>query len=108
MDFANRLKELRTEVGLSTTELGKLIGMSQSAISKLENGQRRIDLETLESICNALNKTFADFFNFESHDQLPPDLLQLIETAKKLTPEERKKFNDLLQTILERTDRNER
>jgi transcriptional regulator with XRE-family HTH domain len=99
MNFADRLKKLRTEVGLSTTELGKLIGMSQSAISKLENGQRRIDLETLESICVALNKTFADFFDFESPNQLPPDLLQLLETAKKLTPEERKAINDMIKVL---------
>ncbi|AGR47197.1 transcriptional regulator [Brevibacillus phage Jimmer1] len=106
MIFSDRLKELRQLSGLSTVELAKLTGMSQSAISKLENGQRRIDLEALSVICTALGVTLYDFFAGKE-PAVPTDLQQLIETAKKLTPEERKKVTDMLQTILGRVNSNE-
>ncbi|MED0759106.1 helix-turn-helix transcriptional regulator, partial [Aneurinibacillus thermoaerophilus] len=76
MIFSERLKELRHKAGISTIELAKLTGMSQSAISKLENGQRRIDLEALSAICAALGVTLSDFFSGDE-PSLPPDLLQL-------------------------------
>lgn len=38
--FAERLKELREEEGLSIVELGKAIGVSHAAISRWENCQR--------------------------------------------------------------------
>ena len=38
--FAERLKELRVEKGLSTIELGKAIGISDATISRWENNLR--------------------------------------------------------------------
>lgn len=102
-----RIIQLRQKLGLSGNQLAKLAGMAQSTVSSIESGKTSPTVESLERICHALGITLSDFFADDS-DQFPPDLLQLIETAKKLTPEERKKLNDLLQTVLERTDRNER
>lgn len=95
MDFANRLKLLREAAGISTTDLGQKVGLSQSAISKLENGKRRIDLEILQDICKALNISLMDFLVSESVS-LPSDINQLIETTKKLPPDERKALNEFL------------
>jgi transcriptional regulator with XRE-family HTH domain len=107
MQIGTKLRLLRKSKGLSTSDLAAMVNISQSYYSRFENDKAVPDVVMLSSILGALGTTMSDFFADDS-DQLPPDLLQLIETAKKLTPEERKKLNDLLQTILERTDRNER
>lgn len=45
MNFYERLKELREEKNLSQTELAKLTGLSQSAITKWENKLREPSME---------------------------------------------------------------
>jgi transcriptional regulator with XRE-family HTH domain len=46
-EYANLIETLtceRKRLGLSQTEVGQLIGMSQSDISKIENQERRVDV----------------------------------------------------------------
>ena len=57
MEFAERLKELRTNRGLSQVELGKKLGLSNSTISMYERGEREPDYDTLELI--------GDYFNVD-------------------------------------------
>ena len=45
--FAERLKELRTEKGLSQRELAKAVGLTQGAITHWENGVRSPSGEAL-------------------------------------------------------------
>jgi HTH-type transcriptional regulator, repressor for puuD len=106
MVISERVRLARESHGLSKNQLAKLAGISQSYVSDIEAGKKNPTLDVLDRICSALGMSVVQLLSDPS-EGLPPDLLQLIETAKKLTPEERKKLNDLLQTILERTDRNE-
>ena len=48
--FAERLKELRTEMGLSTTKLGQAIGVSHVAISRWEREMRIPNIENLVAL----------------------------------------------------------
>lgn len=45
--FAERLKELRMETGLSCLDLGKKIGVSNAAISRWENNKADITSDNL-------------------------------------------------------------
>lgn len=54
MEVRERIKKFRDLRGFSTTELSKLTGISQSTISKLENGKRKVDIELLRKIAEAL------------------------------------------------------
>ena len=55
MTVGERIKKIRTNQGLSTYDLAKATGISQSSISKLENGNRKADNVILEKISEALN-----------------------------------------------------
>ena len=55
MTIGERIKKIRNECGLSTYDLSKMTGISQSSISKMENGKRKIDNLVLEKIAGALN-----------------------------------------------------
>ncbi|MGN1234612.1 MAG: helix-turn-helix domain-containing protein, partial [Christensenellaceae bacterium] len=50
--FAERIKQLRREAGLSQGELAKKIGVTQRKISYWENGQIEPDLATIDVLCN--------------------------------------------------------
>ncbi|MEG1086129.1 MAG: helix-turn-helix transcriptional regulator [Anaerovoracaceae bacterium] len=55
MDIHERIKKIRKESGLSTYDIAKKTGVSQSVISKLENGKRKADSIILEKLSDALN-----------------------------------------------------
>lgn len=57
MSFATKLRELRTEKGLSQEDLGKLCRMTKSAVSMYERGKREPSFETLTA--------FSKFFNVD-------------------------------------------
>lgn len=68
MTFSARLKQLRDEANLNQTELGKIVGVSRSAIAMYEAGEREPDFEVEEAL--------ADFFN------VPIDYLRGRENEK--------------------------
>ena len=56
MIIGKRLKELREQAGLSQEELGAVIGVSKSAISKQEKGiSKKIDTISVELLAEKLN-----------------------------------------------------
>jgi transcriptional regulator with XRE-family HTH domain len=48
------LRELRLKAGLTQTALSERLDRPQSFISKLESGERRIDLVELRELCREL------------------------------------------------------
>lgn len=46
-DICERIKENRKRLGLTQTELGKLLGVQKSAIQKYESGSNQYKLETI-------------------------------------------------------------
>jgi transcriptional regulator with XRE-family HTH domain len=51
------LRESRRAAGLSQVELAKKVGQSQSFVSKVEKGERRLDVIQLRTLCLALGTT---------------------------------------------------
>lgn len=45
---------VRNELGMTATAFGKVVGFSQSYIVLLETGNRRVNQDIIESICNYL------------------------------------------------------
>lgn len=48
------LREVRHEAGLTQIELAQRLGRTQSLVSDIESGQRRVDIVELRTICGAL------------------------------------------------------
>ena len=48
--FKDRLRELRIEKGISQSELGKELNLTQSTIAKWESGEHEPDINTLMAI----------------------------------------------------------
>jgi transcriptional regulator with XRE-family HTH domain len=55
------LKESRERAGITQVDLAKALGRSQSYVSKVERGDRRLDIVQLRTICQALGLTLTEF-----------------------------------------------
>ena len=60
----NRLKEIRTEKGMSQAELAELVGVSRNTISSIETGQFSPTAKLALILCIALDRKFEDVFFF--------------------------------------------
>jgi len=94
----SRLKTLRKAKDYTTQELANKVNISQSYISRFENGRAVPDIDMLERILHALGTNLSSFFAVEMED-VPADLIQLINTVKTLSPEARIKLNEFLSLV---------
>ena len=60
--LVERLKRARLDSGLDQQQTARLLGTTQSYISKLESGQRRIDALQLKELARIYKKTASYFF----------------------------------------------
>jgi transcriptional regulator with XRE-family HTH domain len=55
------LRQMRTEAGLTQTEIAQRLGQPQSFVSKYESGERRLDVLELRGVCAVVGVSLADF-----------------------------------------------
>ena len=53
--FGNYIRTLRTEKGLSLTQLGAQFGVDSGALSKIETGKKEFDEKYLSNLANTFN-----------------------------------------------------
>ncbi|KNF06978.1 putative transcription factor [Gottschalkia purinilytica] len=66
MEVGKRIRDLRRVLDMTTYELAQKTGFSQSTISKIETGKRKIDIDTLETIAKALKVSPSKLLEEES------------------------------------------
>ena len=92
--FAERLAQLRMTKGVSARDMSLSIGQSTGYINNIENKNNLPSMTAFFFICEYLNITPRDFFDFESNN--PEKLNEAIADLKKLTPE---RFNNIVAVI---------
>lgn len=55
------LKRVREEAEMTQVDLAEALGQSQSFVSKVERGERRLDIIQLRTLCETLGLTLAEF-----------------------------------------------
>ena len=60
----NRLKDARSEKGLSQQQLAEMVGVSRNTISSIETGQFNPTAKLALVLCIVLDKKFEDLFFF--------------------------------------------
>lgn len=72
--FAERIKKLRKEAGITQAELGKICGLSKGTVAMWEVGQREVTFDTLRKLADYFGVTadyllgFSDEASQISHD----------------------------------------
>jgi transcriptional regulator with XRE-family HTH domain len=91
MNFASRLKELRTEKGLTQTELGELVGINYSTLSDYERGNKTDPYMSTLRTLSAFFDVSIDYLIGESDIKNNEIIEKCQELLKKLTDENVKK-----------------
>ena len=60
MDYGKRIKQIRTEQGMTQVELAEKTGLLQSQVSMIETGERGLTVDKLKAIVAALDCTISD------------------------------------------------
>lgn len=60
--IGNRIRELRTQTGLSQEKFAKKIGMDRTYFASVELGKRNISIVNIEKIADGLNVSLSDLF----------------------------------------------
>lgn len=81
-EFPLRLAQLRNQKGVSARDMSLSIGQNHSYINHIESGKALPSMTIFFYICECLNITPADFFDFDSKN--PEKLKALIENLKRL------------------------
>ena len=61
----NRVKDARTQTGISQAQLAELVGVSRNTISSIETGQFSPTAKLALILCIVLDKKFEELFYFE-------------------------------------------
>lgn len=61
--FIERLKKVRLEAGLTQVQAAQKLKKPQSYVSKIERGERRIDVVELQQFLKIFKKGLRDFFD---------------------------------------------
>lgn len=83
--FAKRLSKLRTEKGVSARDMSLSIGQGAGYINNVENGKFLPSMMSFFYICDYLNVSPKDFFDFDNN--CPEELIGLINDLKSLDKE---------------------
>lgn len=61
LEITNRLKNTRLKVGLSQQEVADRLGKPQSYVSKIESGERRLDVVEIKKFATMYKKDVSFF-----------------------------------------------
>ena len=59
--FLEQLRNTREGKGLTQTQVAERLGQTQSFVSKVERGERRVDIVEMRAFCSAMDIDFLGF-----------------------------------------------
>lgn len=78
MTIGERIKELRTSLGLTQVEFCKRIGLKRNSISLVETGMRNISDQSIHSICREFHVS-EEWLRSGAGEMFEPNLTQAID-----------------------------
>jgi transcriptional regulator with XRE-family HTH domain len=95
-----KIRQLRKQRKLTQTELADRIGIHQSDLSRMEQGEYKVGLDTLLKVLGTFNMSIGEFFDENSRQR------GLLEKYKTLSPNAQKEVEDFIEfkRMQERSD----
>ena len=105
MTIGEKIKARRIELGMTTEELGKIIGVQRSAITKYEKDKIDLKSERLQQIAKALEIPPASLLPDEDDDQRRLEALHQNPRLGLLFDRSRKMSHEDVEFMLQMADR---
>jgi transcriptional regulator with XRE-family HTH domain len=91
----SRIRELRKGRRLTQTELSEKIGVAQSDLSRMEQGEYKVGLDTLFKILQVFDLKMGEFFG-ETETAAERDARELVNEVRHLSEEARQEIRDFV------------
>ena len=91
----SRIRELRKGRRLTQMELSEKIGVAQSDLSRMEQGEYKVGLDTLFKILQVFDLKMGEFFG-ETEAPSTEETRQVLDDFRSLSEEARKEVRDFL------------
>jgi transcriptional regulator with XRE-family HTH domain len=91
----SRIRELRKGRHLTQTELSEKIGVAQSDLSRMEQGEYKVGLDTLFKILQVFDLKMGEFFG-ETESPSEREVRDLAEEFQSLSDEARQEVRDFV------------
>jgi transcriptional regulator with XRE-family HTH domain len=103
--IGERIKELRTQKGMTQQELAQIIGITYTSISYWESGKSKPDIFQIQKLADYFNVTIdyiygKDNDDLESKLQNDKELRTLFRKAVDLNDEKKGKLNNILKASI--------
>src|SRR5499427_9794901 len=89
----SRIRELRKGRRLTQVELSEMIGVAQSDLSRMEQGEYKVGLDTLFKILQVFDLKMSEFFG-ESETEAEREARDLMSEYRDLSDEARQEIRD--------------
>lgn len=99
-NFASRLSQLRINKGVSARDMSLSIGQNPGYINNIETGKALPSMTNFFYICEYLNVTPMEFFNFDS--SRPRELDMLCNDLNKLTDSQFRNIRELVGELVKK------
>ena len=97
----SRIRSLRKDRALTQADLAHRIGIQQSDLCRMENGEYKVSLETLFKILSIFEMNIADFFNEEASGATRDREYEFLRQYQRLSPRAQDEVQDFIQFKLQ-------
>ncbi len=97
----SRIRSLRKDRALTQADLAHRIGIQQSDLCRMENGEYKVSLETLFKILSIFEMNIADFFNEDATGAAPDREFEFLRLYQKLSPRVQEEVQSFIQFKLQ-------
>lgn len=91
-----KIRELRKEHKLTQVELSQRLGIQQSDLSRMEQGEYRVSLDTLFRILAEFQMSIGEFFDELAQESITPRDIRLVQQLNALPDEARREVEDFI------------
>lgn len=91
-----KIRELRKEHKLTQVELSARLGIQQSDLSRMEQGEYRVSLDTLFRILAEFQMSIGEFFEGVAQESITPRDMRLVQDLRSLPQDAQREVEDFI------------
>ena len=97
-----RIAVKRIDAGYSQEKFAEMVGISKTALGKIERGGSAPKADTLISVCRELHTSPNELLpdDLSQNDAIDPEMRRMLAKVAVLSPEQKKQFYTMMNVVL--------